>query len=114
MGFIINPALHTATLYNGGDVPFSTTTLADIAKATLGVIENEDQTANRLLYVHSAVMTQNKLIQYAKEKDGKEWHTTIRDTKEIRQKSLSELDKGSQGDINAAMDGLRTLVGSFL
>jgi len=33
VGFIINPASHSATLYNGGDVPLGTTTLADVAKA---------------------------------------------------------------------------------
>ncbi len=105
VGFIINPALHTALLYNGGDVPFSTTTLADIAKAILAVIKNQDQTANRILYIHSAVTTQNKLIQYAKDKEGKEWNTSVKDTEEVRQESLAELAKGSQGNINAAMDG---------
>jgi uncharacterized protein YbjT (DUF2867 family) len=105
VGFILNPASHAATLYNGGDVPFSTTTLADVAKAILGVIKNQDQTANRILYIHSAVTTQNKLIQYAKDKDGKEWDTISKDTEEIRQESLAELAKGTQGNINSAMDG---------
>lgn len=105
MGFIINPASHTATLYNGGDVPFSTTTLADVAKAILGVIKSQGQTANRILYIHSAVTTQNKLIQYAKDKDGKDWHISSKDTEEIRQESVAELAKGPQGNINAAMDG---------
>ncbi|CZR70290.1 related to 2`-hydroxyisoflavone reductase [Phialocephala subalpina] len=105
VGFILNPASHAATLYNGGDVPFSTTTLADVAKAILGVINNQCQTANRILYVHSAVTTQNKLIQYAKDRDGREWHTICRDTEQIRQESLAELAKGTQGHINAAMDG---------
>ncbi|KAI9730321.1 MAG: hypothetical protein M1818_008224 [Claussenomyces sp. TS43310] len=105
MGFIINPASHAATLYNGGDVPFSTTTLADVATATLGVIKSQDQTANRILYIHSAVTTQNNLIQYAKDQEGKQWHTISKDTEEIRQESLAELAKGTQGNINAAMDG---------
>jgi hypothetical protein len=105
VGFIINPALHAAALYNGGDVPFSTTTLADVAKAIVGVIKNQDHTANRILYVHSAVTTQNKLIQYAKDKDGKEWHTNSKDTEEIRQEGLAELANGIQGNIQAAMDG---------
>ncbi|RDW80264.1 hypothetical protein BP6252_04902 [Coleophoma cylindrospora] len=105
VGFIINPASHTATLYNGGDVAFSTTTLADIAKAILGVITHHDQTANRILYIHSTVTTQNTLIQYAKDKDGRDWHTVSKDTEEIKQESLAELAKGAQGDINAAMNG---------
>jgi hypothetical protein len=101
-GFIINPASHTATLYNGGDVPFSTTTLTDVAKAILGVIKNPDETKNRILYIHSTVTTQNKLIQYAKDKDGKEWQIVSKDTKNIMQESLEEL---ARGNVDTAMDG---------
>lgn len=104
-GFIVNPAKHTATLYNGGDVPFSATNLADVAKAVLGVIHNQAQTANRVVYIHSAVTTQNRLIQYAKDKDGKDWEATCRDTEAIRQESMAELSKGAEADIDAAMYG---------
>lgn len=86
VGFILNLASHSATLYNGGDVPFSTTTLAAVARATLAIIKNQDRTANQILYIHSAVTTQNKLIQYARDKNGKEWNTSIKDTEEIRRK----------------------------
>jgi uncharacterized protein YbjT (DUF2867 family) len=105
VGFILDPASHSATLYNGGDVPFSATTLADVAKAVAGVIKNQDQTADRILYIHSTLTTQNKLIQYAKEKDDKEWHTTSKNTEEVRQESLARLAKGTEGDIDAAMLG---------
>ncbi|TVY46153.1 Isoflavone reductase-like protein [Lachnellula occidentalis] len=105
VGFILNSASHSATLYNGGDVPFSTTTLADVAKAILGVIDNREQTANRILYIQSAVTTQDTLIQYAKDIDGREWNTVRRNTEEIRQEALAELAKGMEGNIQAAMDG---------
>ncbi|KAK7755325.1 hypothetical protein SLS62_002551 [Diatrype stigma] len=105
VGIILNPAKHTATLYNGGDVPFSTTLLADIARAVLGVIARQSETANRIVYVHSALVTQNRLIQYAREKDGKEWDTVIKSTEEVRAESLAELAKGAHGDVEAAMLG---------
>lgn len=101
-GFIIDVSKHTATLYNGGDVPFSATTLADVAKAILGIIKNQDETANRLLYIHSAVLTQNQLIEYAKDKDNKQWSLKIKDTKETMEESFGELDKGNE---QVAMDG---------
>lgn len=104
-GIILNPAKHTATLYNGGDVPFSATLLADIAKAVLGVIARQAETANRVVYVHSALVTQNKLIQYAKDKDGKEWDAVVKSTEEVRLESLVKLAKGAQGDVEAAMLG---------
>lgn len=105
MGIIVNPAEHTATLYNGGDVPFSATTLADVAEAVLGIIGNQTETANRVVYVHSAVVTQNRLIQYAKDKDGKAWHTTVKSTEEVRQESLKELEKGTGANVEGAMLG---------
>ncbi|KAI1397670.1 oxidoreductase CipA-like protein [Hypoxylon fuscum] len=101
-GIILNIAQHTATLYNGGDVPFSATLLADIAKTALGVIAHQAETANRVVYVHSAVVTQKQLIQYAKDKDGREWDTVVKDTEEVKQESFAELAKG---DVHSAMLG---------
>ncbi|CAO2648821.1 Nn.00g097700.m01.CDS01 [Neocucurbitaria sp. VM-36] len=103
MGIIVDVAQHTATLYNGGDVPFSATNLADIVKAVLGVIRHQAETANRVVYVHSARVTQNSLIQYAKDKDGKEWKTIEKDTTTVMEESLAELEKGDGGDVAAAM-----------
>ncbi|KIY00487.1 uncharacterized protein Z520_04172 [Fonsecaea multimorphosa CBS 102226] len=102
-GFFLNPAKHTGTLYNGGDVVFSTTTLGSIAQAVVGVVGHLAETANRPVYVHDTATTQNKLIAYAKEKDGKDWDTSVKSTKDIYQESMTELTKG--GDIGKAMVG---------
>ncbi|ETI27914.1 hypothetical protein G647_00363 [Cladophialophora carrionii CBS 160.54] len=102
-GFILNPKGHSGTLWNGGDVNFSTTTLASIGQAVVGVVAHLDETKNRAVYVHDAVTTQNKLIAYAKEKDGKEWDTTVKSTKDVYDESLKELQSG--GDIGKAMVG---------
>lgn len=102
VGFIIDPAQCTATLFNGGDIQFSATTLHDVAKAVLGVVKNQAQTANRLLYIQSASVTQNQLIQYAKDGNGKEWSVETKCTEKLRQESFEMLDSG---DEQAAMDG---------
>ncbi|CAK7237134.1 hypothetical protein SCUCBS95973_009858 [Sporothrix curviconia] len=104
-GFIIDVANHTATLYNGGDVPFSATTLADVAKAVVAVVykHGQPETANRILYIHSAVTTQNTLIKYATEADGKAWSLTSKDTAEVLQESLDLLHSGI--DVMGAMNG---------
>ncbi|KAH8651307.1 hypothetical protein BX600DRAFT_483732 [Xylariales sp. PMI_506] len=105
MGLILNLVEHTATLYNGGDVPFSTTNLVDVAAAVLGIIRNPAETANRTVYVHSAVVTQNQLIRYAKEHDGKEWVATVKSTEDLWKECLAELAKGPLADVDAAMLG---------
>lgn len=104
-GFIINPHQHKATLYNGGDVLFSATTLADIAQAVLGVITHRRETANRIIYIQSALVTQNQLIGYAKEKDGKAWDTEVKATEEVKNESFAELAKGEDGSLDAAYLG---------
>jgi hypothetical protein len=92
-------------MYNGGDVRFSATLLADVAKAVLGVIEigGLEETRNRLVYVHSAVMTQNQLIRYAKDKDGREWDVAVKETETERLESYAELEKGEQADVESVM-----------
>lgn len=104
-GIILNPSKHTATLYNGGDVPFTATTLRDVAKAVLGVISHQDETANRIVYVQSTLVTQNRLIEYAREIDGIQWGTSIKSTEEVKQESFLELTKDSGRDIEVAMLG---------
>lgn len=101
-GFIVNLTKHQATLFNGGDVPFSATNLDDVAKAVLGIIKNQEATANRLIYIHSAVTTQNQLIRFVNDIDGKKWSSNTRDTRDIMQDSLQKL---SEGKDQAAMDG---------
>ncbi|KAL4905042.1 hypothetical protein BDW74DRAFT_18531 [Aspergillus multicolor] len=110
-GIILDFKQHAATLYNGGDVPFSATLLKDVAKAVVGVIEHQDKTANRIVYVHSARVTQNQLIRYATDKDGVEWDTTVKATEDLRQESLTELERPG-GDVEGAILGF-CIVGSW-
>lgn len=94
MGFLIDPAKHTANLYNGGDVLFSASTLPSIGTAVAGVVAHLPETANRAVYVYDALVSQNQLIGYAKEKDGQEWSLTPKDSEKIRTDGLAELAKG--------------------
>lgn len=104
-GIILDLKKHSATLYNGGDVPFSTTRLADVARGVLGVLRNPLATANKIVYIQSACVTQNQLLEYAKEHDGKTWTTVGKSTELLRQESLQELSKGPDADVDTAMLG---------
>ncbi|KAF2122631.1 oxidoreductase CipA-like protein [Lophiotrema nucula] len=88
-----------ATLYNGGDVPFSVTLLADVAIGVLGVINHQAETANRVVYIQSTFVTQNKLIGIAKSIDGgKEWKTSVKSTEQVLEESYEALEKGDSGE----------------
>jgi len=94
-GFLVNIAKHTAILYNGGDVSFSATNHETVGKAVVGVIRNLAETANRPIYVHDTVVTQNLLIRYAKEKDGLEWDITHKSTAKMYDNSLLKVARGT-------------------
>ena len=84
----------SATLYNGGDVRFSATLLGDVGRAVVGVIEKREETANRVVYVNSAVVTQKQLLECAKEKYGGEWVAVVKGTKEMLEEIKEALGKG--------------------
>ena len=84
VGLFLEPENHKVTYYEGGDVPFSTTTLATTGKALAAVTNRWDEFKNRTVRVQDAVVTQRQLVNMAKEvqADGREWteehETTLR------------------------------------
>ncbi|KAK5087005.1 hypothetical protein LTR05_004176 [Lithohypha guttulata] len=90
VGFILNPKKHKGTLYDGGDVPFSTTRLSTIGKAVVGIIENQEATKNRAVFIHDAVVTQKRLIQLYESIDGKECETGVKSTSDIAKGAWEE------------------------
>jgi hypothetical protein len=102
--FILDPVKHEGTIYNGGDIPSSATTLRTIGKAIVGVVQHLDETANKAVYVHDTVITQNRLIAMCKYIDGRPWTLTPADTETVKQHSYAELQK-EKPDYAKAMYG---------
>lgn len=50
-------------MYNGGDVRVSATLLGDGARAVVGIIGRREETTDRVVYVHSAVVAQKQLLR---------------------------------------------------
>jgi hypothetical protein len=65
--FILDLSSEKPQVIDGGDLEFSTTTLASIGDAVVGVLKHPDETKNRAVYIHDAIVTQNKLIALARE-----------------------------------------------
>jgi hypothetical protein len=102
--FILDPLKHEGTIYNGGDVPSSATALRTIAKGVVGVVTHLEETANKAVYVHDTVITQNSLIALTESIDGKPWTLTHTDTETLKQQSYTELSK-EKPDYAKAMYG---------
>lgn len=64
-GFFFNLKGGSTPFYDGGDRPFSTTTLATIGWAVVEVLRHLEETWNRAVFVQDVVTTQRKLLAIA-------------------------------------------------
>ncbi|KAK7740632.1 hypothetical protein SLS62_011074 [Diatrype stigma] len=93
--FILNVAEGKAQLLDGGDVLFSTTTLASVADGIIGVLSHPEETKNRSVFIHNAVVSQNKLLALAKKADpSKSWEVVSTKLDDVVAEAYSRLSKG--------------------
>jgi hypothetical protein len=90
-GFVINLSGPAATLYDGGERTFSTTTLSGVGKGVVGIINNLDATKNTVVYVDEARLTQKELLQLS----GKSIDTQNVPTADLEKEAFEELGKPS-------------------
>ncbi|KAL2671279.1 hypothetical protein Neosp_013859 [[Neocosmospora] mangrovei] len=64
--FFIDFSKSEATLIDGGNAEFSTTTLSSVADAVVGVVSHPEETKNRVVYIQDTVLTQKKVLELAK------------------------------------------------
>lgn len=67
--FIIDLSGPSARIFDGGDVPFSGTTLSGIGRAVVGVLKHPAETQNRHVYVADAEVTQNQILRWSGKED---------------------------------------------
>lgn len=102
VGFVASAKEHKITLWDGGDVPISMTTVATIGKAVAGTLQNQEATKNRAVFIHDTVFTLRQLIDFVKKIDGKEWTIEPKATKDAEKEAYEELQK-PQPNIGKAM-----------
>ena len=91
--FLLDLKGRKASLFDGGDRPFSTTTLSGVGKAVAGVLKHPDQTKNRAVYVHEAILTQNGIMKIADGIKPGVWETTMVDTQTMEEAAREGLKK---------------------
>lgn len=95
VGFILDVKNKQATLYDGGDRVFSTTTLSDIGKAVAGVLKKPAETKNRAVYVQSTATTLKTLAAAGKKASGQpeSWTENIAKVDDLSAEAFAELKK---------------------
>jgi NmrA-like family len=86
--------------YDGGERKFSTTRLETIGKAVAGVLKHAEETKNKDIFVHEAVVTQNQLAALS----GKKWEAEDVSTDVLEREAYAELGK-EQPNFASAMFG---------
>uniref|UniRef100_A0A060SXI0 ARAD1A09614p n=1 Tax=Blastobotrys adeninivorans TaxID=409370 RepID=A0A060SXI0_BLAAD len=90
-GFLINLSGPVTPLYDGGERKFSATTLSDVGRGIVGIINNLDETKNKAVYISSATLTQKKLLELSGKSDSVE--TKSVSTADLEKKAYEELSK---------------------
>ncbi|KAI0377905.1 NAD(P)-binding protein [Hypomontagnella monticulosa] len=94
-GFLVNLKENNITLWNGGDRPFSSTTMPAVAKAISGVLKHPEETKNRSVFVHSTSKSLNQLLEIAKKVTGPEgWKSEVKSTDDALKGAYAKLEKG--------------------
>lgn len=91
----LNHAKHEVTLYDGGNNRISTTSLSTIGKAIAKILQNPGATANRVVRVSEAIVTQNELLKIAQEiQPETQWTTTNASTADMFKAGVSRFEAG--------------------
>lgn len=108
--FLMDLKNRSATIYDGGDSKFSVTTLTGVAKAVVGVFRHLEETKNRHILVHEAVVSQNQIIGLARRRDPASWNLHYASTEESRSTAFAVLSRGNPDEVWGAMVGLLAAV----
>ncbi|CAG8899805.1 unnamed protein product [Penicillium egyptiacum] len=102
-GFFFSLNGGSTPFYDGGERPFSTTTLATIGRAVVEVLRHSEKTRNRAVFVQDLVTTQQKMLAIAqKVTPDRKW--TPRDVSTADMETMAR-DKHANGmnDLTASM-----------
>ncbi|KAJ6060226.1 hypothetical protein N7499_012262 [Penicillium canescens] len=94
-GFPVNLRKKTAVLHDGGERLYTTTTLAGVGKAVVGILSHPEETKNRVVRVGEAVTTIKELLALSQDiVGGEEWTITKPDTATEAEKALVKIKQG--------------------
>ncbi|KAI5852794.1 hypothetical protein DFP73DRAFT_506296 [Morchella snyderi] len=100
VGFLgFNISEKKATLYDGGSLPFSTTTLASIGAAVAAAVSKPDEFKNRSVYIQSTVTTQRELLALFEKHTGVKWAIEEKSTADVEKEVNAKLAKGDYSTI---------------
>ncbi|KAK4182994.1 hypothetical protein QBC35DRAFT_132047 [Podospora australis] len=93
--FLLDFQNRHATLYDGGERLFSVSTMDDVGKSVVGVLQHPEETKNKEVFVQSTATSLKGLLETAKKvtKGGKEWTSEVVKVDDVLAEGWAELKK---------------------
>jgi hypothetical protein len=97
-----------AYILDGGDIKFSNSSLPFIAKAVVSILQKPEETANKVLYIHSLHITQNELLAALEKATGDSFERINQSSEEELAKARPKMLDGdrSAGEVVVAVWGI--------
>jgi hypothetical protein len=96
-------------LLDDGEVFWSTSTFAQIGRATAAILHKLDETANRFVYVQSFRINQNQLLKAFEKTTGQEWNVVRFDSSDYVKERKAKADGGDKKAVEDLVWVLGTL-----
>ncbi|KAJ5226301.1 hypothetical protein N7468_007526 [Penicillium chermesinum] len=95
-GFFLNLKGDTSRIFDGGNQPFTGTTLASVGQAVVGILTHPEETKNRAVFIKDVETSQNRLLDIAKKiAPGREWNTEDVNTADVAAYSREQFASGN-------------------
>jgi nucleoside-diphosphate-sugar epimerase len=98
-----------ATIFDGGEIRWSATTLNTIGLAVARVLQKEKETSNRMLYIQSFCISQNELLESVEKVAGKGWQIKNVASEEYIKNLKAETDRDPSN--SEALEDLVGIIG---
>nr|POE77742.1 pinoresinol reductase 2 [Quercus suber] len=96
-----------ADILDDGATRFSLSTLAQIGRATAAVLTHPDASRDKMLYVHSFLVSQMQVVAAFERATGQTWAVTRIDAREFEEREKAKME---QGDAEARAEATEELV----
>lgn len=107
--FHINLQAKSFEILDDGEIYWSTSTFAQIGKATAAILQKPEETKNRFVYMQSFRINQNQLLKAFEKQTGQTWNVKRYDSAEYVKERKAKADGGDKSAVEDLVWVLGTL-----
>ena len=95
-----------ATVFDGGEIKFSCSTLAQVGRAVVKILQKPEAVKNKMIYVQSFSMTQRQLVGVLEKVQESKWETKEVKSQDFIKEQQAVLKKGDNHDARENLVGV--------